>query len=170
MTSPLCRRLLACSLAVATLLIPSIAPVAAADLGSLSGRVTSDDGVTPRSGVVVALVNAESRTVIRSEPTNDEGNFRIGEAPTGDYKLLAETGDGAFLASDHFDLQVGNNRPVALKLTPGQTVPNATIAPGQSAGGTSWWQWAIAGTIAVVGLVVVADASDETNASPMSPN
>ena len=171
MGSPLSRRLLASTVAVATLLVSSALPISAADFGTLSGKVTDNDGITPRAGVVIALVDDTTKTIIRSEPTNDQGVFRIGEAPVGDYKLLAETDNGAFLASNQFDVQAGSNRPVALKLQPADTIPNATIAPGQNtgAGGTSWWQWVIAGTIAVVGLVVVADASDESNASPMFP-
>jgi len=167
MTSPLTRRLLAFHLAIATFVFFSVAPLAHAEGARLSGRVTGTDGLTARSGVVVALVDDENRLVYRSDPTNDEGSFQIDAAPAGGYKLLAETDEGAFLASDDFQLATGENEPVALKLTQART-PNATIAPGQAGAGTSWWQWAIAGTIVVAGLLVVADAgsSDELLASP----
>jgi len=162
MTSPLTRRLLAFHLAIATFVFASIVPVVHAENALLSGRVMETDGFTPRSGVVVALVDDENRLVYRSDPTTDEGAFQIDSAPAGDYKLLAETDEGAFLASDDFKLAGGENKPVALKLTPGAQGPNSTIAPGAAGAGpgASWWQWGIAGTIIVLGLLVVSDASE----------
>lgn len=164
MTSPRTRRVLALPLAIATFFVASVSPVAqateaAASGGALlSGRVMETDGFTPRSGVVVALVDDESRTVYRSEPTTEDGTFQIDSAPAGGYKLLAETDEGAFLASDDFRLSAGENKPVALQLTPGAS--NSTIAPGQAGAGASWWQWAIAGSIIILGLLVVSDASE----------
>ncbi len=160
MTSPLTRRILAFHLAIATFLFVSFAPVVHAERALLAGRVMETDGFTPRSGVVVALVDHENRRVYRSEPTNEDGAFQIDSAPAGGYKLLAETDEGAFLASDDFQLAGGENKPVSLKLTPAEQTSNVTIAPGQTGTGTSWWQWAIAGGIIVVGLLVVADASE----------
>jgi hypothetical protein len=164
MTSPLTRRLLAFQLAIATFVFASIVPVVHAENALLSGRVMETDGFTPRSGVVVALVDDENRLVYRSDPTNDEGAFEIDSAPAGGYKLLAETDEGAYLASDDFKLAAGENNPLSLKLTPRVPGSNATIAPGQAGAdpGSSWWQWAIAGTIVAVGLLVVADASEST--------
>jgi hypothetical protein len=164
MMSPLSRRLLAAHLAIATFVFASIVPVVHAENAMLSGRVMDTDGFTPRSGVVVALVDDENRLVYRSNPTNEEGAFEIDSAPAGGYKLLAETDAGAFVASNDFKLAGGENKPVALKLTPGSQTSNVTIAPGQTGGGgASWWQWAIAGTIIVAGLLVVADASESIN-------
>ena len=149
MTSPLTRRLLAFHLAIATFVFASFMPVVHAEQALLSGRVMEPDGITPRSGVVVALVDDENRLVYRSDPTNEEGAFEIDSAPAGGYKLLAETDQGAFLASNDFQLVGGENKPVALKLSPGEQNSNATIAPGQAGAGASWWQWAIAGSIIV---------------------
>jgi hypothetical protein len=172
MMSPSHRRFLALQLAIATFVFASIAPVAHAENALLSGRVMETDGFTPRSGVVVALVDDENRLVYRSEPTSDEGAFQIDSAPAGGYKLLAETDNGAFLASNDFKLASGENKPVSLKLTPGSQTANSTLAPGQAsagAGGASWWQWAIAGTIIVAGLLVVADASESINSPVQIP-
>ncbi|NIM01263.1 MAG: hypothetical protein GTO30_10430 [Acidobacteria bacterium] len=167
MTSPRIRRALAFPLAIATFFVASVAPVVHAEDALLAGRVMETDGFTPRSGVVVALVDEESRTIYRSEPTDQDGTFRIDTAPAGGYKLLAETDDGAFLASNDFQLGAGENKPVALKLTPGAS--NSTIAPGQAGAGASWWQWAIAGSIIILGLLVVSDASESIN-SPVGNN
>ncbi len=173
MTSPLTRRLLAFHLAVTTFVFVSFVPVVHAERALLSGRVMETDGFTPRSGVVVALVDHENRRVYRSEPTNEDGAFRIDSAPAGGYKLLAETDEGAFLASDDFQLAGGENKPVSLKLIPAAQTSNATIAPGQANddddGG--WWQWLIAGGIVVAGLLVVDDASstNQIQGSPMVP-
>jgi len=165
MTSPLSRRLLASNLTVALLVFATFVPTGAAEGSVLTGRVMDSDGFTPREGVVVALVDNENHRVYRSEPTSPEGSFEIGSAPAGGYKLLAETGDGAFLASNDFKLGAGDNDPVALKLTPAAQLPTATIAPGQTGGESNWWQWAIAGAIVVTGLLVVSDAS-ESSGSP----
>ena len=172
MTSPLTRRLLAFHLAIATFVFASIVPLVHAESALLSGRVMEADGFTPRSGVVVALVDDENRLVYRSDPTNDEGAFQIDSAPAGGYKLLAETDTGAFLASDDFTLAGGANKPVALKLNPSAEGSNATIAPGQtgaSGSKSSWWQWVIAGSIIVAGLLVVADASESINSPVVVP-
>ncbi len=170
MTSPLTRRLLASYLAIATFVFASVVPVVHAESALLSGRVMETDGFTPRSGVVVALVDDENRMIYRSEPTNEEGAFQIDSAPAGDYKLLAETDEGAFLASDDFQLAGGENKPVSLKLTPAAQTSNVTIAPGQTGADIDWWQWAIAGAIVVAGLLVVSDASttNEPQGSPMN--
>ena len=167
MTSPMTRRLLAFQLALATFVFVSFAPLARADDARLSGRVMETDGFTPRSGVVVALVDAENRLVYRSDASNEDGAFRIDTAPAGGYRLLAETDQGAFLASDDFKLAAGENKPLALKLNPTVRTPNTTIAPGQTGEGSTWWQWAIAGTIVAAGLLVVSDAgsTDEPAAS-----
>ena len=167
MTSPRARRPLAFFLAMAIFVLAGLVP-AAAENALLTGRVMESDGFTPRGGVVVALVDNENRLVYRSEPTSDEGAFRIDSAPAGDYRLLAETDKGAFLASDDFNLKSGENSPVALKLAPVAESSNVVIAPGQTGADTSWWQWAIAGAIVVAGLLVVSDSSssDETMASP----
>ena len=162
MTSPLARRFLALQLTVAVLAFVTVFPTSAAEDSVLTGRVMDADGFTPREGVVVALVDAENRLVYRSAPTSDEGSFEIDSAPAGGYRLLAETADGAFLASNDFKLASGTNEPVSLKLTPEGQAPNVTIAPGQAGPETSWWQWAIAGAIIVTGLLVVSDASEST--------
>ena len=62
-------------------------------------------------------------------------------------------------------MDAGANQAVALKLAPSATDSNVTMAPGQAGSGASWWQWLIAGSIVVAGLLVVADAGDETAAS-----
>ena len=163
MTSPLTRRLLAFSLAVATFAFATPVPIGAAESSVLTGRVMDSDGFTPREGVVVALVDNENQRVYRSDPTSEEGAFEIDSAPAGGYRLLAETDDGAFLASDDFKLDSGKNEPVSLKLTPTAGTPNATIAPGAAGDGTKWWQWGIAGAIVVTGLLVVSDASESSD-------
>lgn len=169
MTSPLTRRLLALQLAVALFVFAGAVPAGATENSVLTGRVIASDGFTPRGGVVVALVDGESQRVYRSDPTTEEGAFKIETAQAGGYRLLAETQEGVFVASENFELDSGKNEPVALKLNPVAQSPNATIAPGQAGDKTSWWQWAIAGTIIVLGLLVVADASDETKSSESQP-
>jgi hypothetical protein len=170
MTSALIRRILASHLTVALLVFATFVPTDAAEGSVLTGRVMDSDGFTPREGVVVALVDNDNRLVYRSGPTSEEGAFEIDSAPAGGYKLLAETDDGAFLASNDFKLDAGKNEPVSLKLAPAAPIPTATIAPGRTGGETSWWQWAIAGAIVVTGLLVVSDASESTGSQSTTSN
>jgi hypothetical protein len=82
------------------------------------GRVLDADGVTPRTGVVVALYDPRTEGVVRSTPTDARGSFRIEGAAAGSYALLAETPQGAFLAAGEVRLSPGENRPLSLALQP----------------------------------------------------
>jgi hypothetical protein len=139
---------------------------------TLSGRVVMQDGVEPRTGVVVALVEPASEVAYRSSPTDARGAFTIDAAPAGDYALLVEAPEGAFLASSHMQLAPGVNRPVSLALKPGKqgeppAPPAETPAPAEpkKGGPPTWAKWVIAGAI-VVGAAIVVDAvtkSDEAS-------
>jgi hypothetical protein len=161
MTPSLCRRTLALALTATTALLFVPAPVLAAGEAQLAGRVFDADGATPRSGVVVTLVDPASDASVSSAPTSHEGTFRIEQAPAGTYRVLAETPEGAFLAADPVDLQPGSNQPLSLTLK---------VAPGMD--GTTgskmktWKKWLIAGGIAVGALFLINEVTDETDASP----
>ena len=91
--------------------------VAMASVGaSLSGRVFQADGITPRTGVTVSLVDDTTEGMWRSEPTRDNGGFRIEQAPAGSYTLVVETQEGAFISPEPVALQPGTNQPLALAL------------------------------------------------------
>lgn len=161
-----CRRALALTLAVTTLLFLLPAPVRAADDAQLAGRVFQPDGLTPRPGVVVHLYDEGTEQVYSSQPTTDEGSFLIDQAPAGTYSLVAESGDVAFLAADGLELQSGSNDPVALTL---QTAP-AQSTGQQKSGLKPWAKWTIAGVIIVAGLFLIyevtSDDDSETDVSP----
>ena len=140
---------------------------------TLSGRVLMQDGVEPRPGVVVALVEPASEVAYRSSPTDARGAFTIDAAPAGDYALLVEAPEGAFLASSQMQLAPGVNRPVSLALKPGKQgeppapapAPAAAPAEPKKGGPPTWAKWVIAGAI-VVGAAIVVDAvtkSDEAS-------
>jgi hypothetical protein len=123
------------------------------------------DRITPRTGVVVTLYDAESDAAYRSQPTTDEGVFRIESAPAGSYALLTETPDGVYLAAEHLELAAGRNRPLALTLS--ETAPNLAPAQASSSGGLpTWAKGLIAGVIVFAGvLLIVAATEDEDSAS-----
>ena len=140
---------------------------------SISGRVLTQNGTDPRSGVVVALVEPATERAYRSSPTDAHGAFTIDAAPAGDYALLVEAPEGAFLASSHMQLAPGVNRPVSLALKPGKQgeppapapPPAAAPAEPKKSGPPTWAKWVIAGAI-VVGAAIVVDAvtkSDEAS-------
>ena len=161
------RRALALTMILSTLWLIGAAPLVAEEDARFSGRVFRSDGATPRSGVVVTLVEPEFLRTFSSGPTNDEGAFTIDGAPAGTYKLVAEVEEGAFLASDSFELSSGDNRPLALALQES----NTNLAPGQSSSGggfPTWAKWVIAGGIVVIGAVLISDATDDPE-SEVSP-
>lgn len=158
-----CRGALALTLVLAISLFLLPAPVRAAGEAELAGRVLQPDGITPRPGVVVTLFDPATDRTYSSQPTSTEGAFHIEQAPAGTYNLVAETEGGAYLAADELALEEGSNPPLALTL---QTAPAQTTGQQQS-NMKPWAKWLIAGSIAVVGLVLIyevtKEAEDETS-------
>jgi hypothetical protein len=157
------RRALAATVALTTALFVMPAPLMAGTDAQLAGRVFDSDGITPRPGVVVTLVEEQSQVTFSSQPTDDKGIFRIDDAAAGGYRLLAETPEGAFLAADHLELQQGANKPLSLTLAPARTTPG-----GAQQGMEPWLKWTIAGGIIVTGLLLILEVTDdkEEGASP----
>jgi len=143
--------------------------VQAGSSSTLSGRVITQDGAGPRAGVVVTLVEPSAEKAYRSSPTDARGAFTIDAAPAGNYAVVVEAPEGAFLASSHLQLAPGVNRPVSLALKPGkQGEPPAGSTPPPAAAPKSttptWAKWVIAGAV-IVGAAIVVDAvtSDGNN-------
>ena len=152
------RRMVAAVLILTLTPMLAVTPVASASNAALAGRVFQADGVTPRTDVVVTLVQQESQESFSSMPTTDEGTFNIDSAPAGDYSLIAETPDGAFLAAESIALVEGENRPVSLALTPAQ---GASSGSAQKGGLPTWGKWVIAGVIIVGGLVLINEVTKD---------
>jgi Carboxypeptidase regulatory-like domain len=155
------RRQTAAVLVFGLVTLTSSGLLAAGTDASLTGRVLTQNGADPRPGVVVTLVEPTSERTYRSSPTDARGAFAIDAAPAGDYALLVEAPEGAFLASSHLQLAPGVNRPVSLALKPGRegeppagSTPPADVKRG---GPPTWAKWVIAGAI-VVGAAIVVDA------------
>lgn len=166
MTPSISRRVLALTLVLFTATVSVVTPVAAAEQAIFSGRVLNPDGITPRGGVVVSLLNVESRELFSSPPTGDEGAFRIETAPAGSYQLAAETPEGAFVASEALELQAGANKPLAFKLAPGTA--NPSLAPARSGGGDRpMWKYIVGGLV-FIGAVFAIDDSGKNVESPDS--
>jgi hypothetical protein len=140
---------------------------------TLTGRVLTQNGADPRSGVVVTLIEPASERAYRSSPTDARGSFTIDAAPAGSYTLVVEAPEGAFLAASDLQLAPGVNRPLSLALKPGkQGQPPADAAPqdpnAKKKGAVpTWAKWVIAGGIVVGGVIIIdAVTSSDNNASP----
>jgi hypothetical protein len=145
----------------------TLAPaIHAGTAASLSGKVYQPDGRTPRSGVVVSLVDDEGTRQLRSAPTTDEGSFVIDEATAGEYLVVVETPEGAFVTGASVELTPGANRPVALTLRTDEDFQQPQFAASSGGGLPTWAKWVIAGGI-IVGALFVIDQinSDEDPAS-----
>lgn len=160
------QRVLATALILVFTSVWVATPAVSAGEARFGGRVFQADGVTPRTGVVVALVDTQTQQVYRTEPTNDEGSFVISSAPAGKYNLVAETDEGAFLASDAIELNEGANRSLALSLAPSTTYnaeTSGTTTPGGSPGSSmpKWAKGVIGGVIGVAALFVINEATKD---------
>jgi hypothetical protein len=161
-----CRRLVA-SLSIFAITAACLAPLHAAGLASFGGRVVGMDGITPFVGAVVHLVGEDGVAVGRSRPTANDGSFAIDPAPTGRYRLLVETERGSFLAPEPVSLEAGVNPAVSLTLK--AAGPSFQFEPGLGSGNIpTWGKYAIIGGIAVAGLFVIHEVSEdeEEDASP----
>ena len=160
------RRVVAGAVVLALFLAVANLPVLAADNALFRGRVLAADGVSPKPGVVVMLVDREADQSFESAPADERGYFRVDSAPAGTYRVVARASEGAFLAADAVTLEPGRNKAVALSLkTNAETKPSGTSASGTM---EPWVKWVIVGGIAI-GALVVADAitKDESPASPL---
>jgi hypothetical protein len=144
----------------------------AASPSSLSGRVLTQNGADPRSGVVVTLIEPATERSYESSPTDAQGAFSIDAAPAGSYALVVLTPEGAFLVASNVQLAPGVNRPLSLALKPGkQDQPGAGATPPSSSQKKpgdlpTWAKWVIAGGIVVGGAIIIdAVASGSNEAS-----
>ena len=110
------RNTLALVLVLTIAVGPTMALTDADDKAEFSGHVFQADGVTPRSGAVVVLFDDEADLEYRAQPTDKQGAFAISTAPAGNYALIVETAEGAYLATDALELAVGSNEPLSLAL------------------------------------------------------
>ena len=168
MTASGLRRVFTLALILATGSLLTAPPSRSADSALFSGRVFQSDGVSARTGVVVALYDEQSGDVFRSEPTNDEGAFAFDSVPAGTYTLITEGSEGAFLAGDSVELGEGSNRALSLTLSP--TPPDGTFAPAQASGKgpSKLVAWIIAGSIIVVALLVLDEWTSDDDESAAS--
>jgi len=144
----------------------TLSPALAAVNAEFTGRVLHADGSNPREGVVIILVDPESEQEFRSEPTNAEGVFNIASATAGTYTLIAETPEGAFLATDNLVLQEGQNRPLSLTLELSAGNP---ATEGLASGSLpNWGKWLIVGFIALGAIYVIDQVTKKDSDSDIS--
>jgi len=171
------RRTLTAVLVVAMVCVHAGFPALASGPALFQGRVVAGDGATPRSGIVVTLVDVAGGKHFASKPSDERGTFRVDSAPPGSYNLVAEAPEGAFLASGKLELIEGDNTPVSLALKPRAPqdddddedddegiIPPPPPPPG---GLETWVRWVLGGSIIVGGLAVVdLLGEDEDSVSP----
>lgn len=170
------RRVLAATVCGTMLALIAPPPAAAREAAQFQGRVLSVDGVTPLGGVVVTLLQEQSRSTFPSGPTDSRGTFQI-SAPSGTYTLVAATERGAFLASDPVRLREGKNPPLSLTLRQEPTEPPTPPteppepkppeqASGKKGGLVGWTKWVVVGGIVVGGFYLLNELTkDEKPAS-----
>jgi Carboxypeptidase regulatory-like domain len=169
LSTPTFRRSMAIALTAGLVFMSSSATLRAGTPSTLSGRVVGTNGADPRAGVTVTLVDTAAERTYDSAPTDARGVFSISTAPAGNYALVVQAPEGAFLASNNLQLAPGVNRPVSLALKPGkqggaptdpppaEPAPAPAPPPPQKNAVPTWAKWVIAGGI-IVGAAIVVDA------------
>lgn len=195
MSFPL-RRLLAFTLTVGLLCAVAEIPALAGASALFQGRVLDVNGITPRAGARVNLVDGATGSVFTSRPTDDGGRFTIASAPAGRYSVVVETKEGAFLASSSIDLKAGRNPAASLALqtgipaaaqqeTPAEPpqekpkaepeqpkpstpgTPQTPTAAAAKKGIPLWAKWVIVGGVAIIGAFAVNEVTKSEE--PSSP-
>lgn len=173
MNASIPRRALALAAALALVHVSGALPALAGSGASLAGRVTGADGTAPRAGVVVHLVEGEGARTFASPPTDARGSFRIESAPSGEYRLLVEAPEGAFLAPGTVTLRDGEaGKPVLLALKRAAE-ESAAEGPAERAptppeeGARRWAKWLIVGVVSLATAFVINEALDEEEASKL---
>jgi hypothetical protein len=140
---------------------PTMALTDADEKAEFSGRVFHADGVTPRSGAVIVLFDDEADLEYRSQATDKEGAFTIDTAPPGNYALIVETAEGAYLASDALELTVGTNKPLSLALKSAGARP---VAGGSGMSNAA--KGGIAAAIFVGAALIINDLTSDDDEQP----
>ena len=142
METSTCRRTLAVALAAALLMF-SLPTVALAGGVAFQGRVVAEDGVTPVEGVVIRIALKETGTIYDSNPSANDGGFRVDSVPEGEYEVLAQHGEVGYLTAESINLKQGENRSASIVI---KTAPANTTASDLPL----WGKIAIATTIAAI--------------------
>ncbi len=171
MFTPRIRRRIAST--VGAVLLAGLVPLPAGSAAGaiLAGRVVGTDGLTPQAGAVVSLFDAKSERIFASDPTRDDGGFRIADAPAGRYGVVVETPEGAYLLRNDVTLAEGANDPVALQLGSGGG-PNFQSGPvvvGDDSVLPAWAKWTIIGFVSAAGVFVISEVTSDDNETLSSP-
>jgi len=142
------------------------APLASAEpLASFSGRVFQTDRAAPRAGVVVSLIDESGARVAESLPSRTDGSFDVGGPHAGSYAVRVEAPEGVFVAAERIRLAQGANPPMALELRQARLSAAEKQGFGQPAGSRTT-EYIIAGVVALAGLFVIFELSDDDDEEP----
>jgi len=121
-------------------------------------------------------VDEAGEAIYDSEPTDDQGVFRLDGAPAGSYTVVARAPEGDFLAGSRVALSSGTNPPVTLALLPaaaspengegdgdgdeesdddGEDPPSPPQGAQQKEGLPTWAKWTIIGGLTLGGLGLI---------------
>ena len=137
----------------------------AGSLASFSGRVFQTDRAAPRAGVVVSLTDESGARVAESLPTRADGSFDVGGPRAGSYTVHVEAPEGVFVAAERVQLAGGANPPMALELRAARL--DATDKQGfGSPAASRTTEYIVAGVVALAGLFVIFELSDDDDEEP----
>ena len=127
--------------------IPSLAQPGAA----LEGTVVRADLATPVAGAKIHLANVRTGAFVGSDPTSEDGSFRLDSLPGSEYSIAVEIDGGLYVVSAPLTLNDGETQRVHLAIH-----PNAQLAPGAvGASKLSFRDNPLTATLLLLGALIV---------------
>lgn len=136
---------------------------------ALSGTIF-DEGQSPREGIVITLVNADTQAEFSSSPTTEQGRFVLEGAPAGRYMVFARAEEGNYLAATDFNWQAAQDAEIILALAPAVqdddddadgTAPPAT--QGRAQGMPTWGKAVLVGVLTITGIALIDEVSEDSD-------
>ncbi len=105
---------------------------------SIVGRVFGPDRVTPVAGAVVRAVRGDGAQVYSSLPTDDKGNFSLGNLSPGSYDVVVELPDGVFVVERTLSISEAKAYSLSLATVPAENVEKRVAAVDKPVKGYAW--------------------------------
>ncbi len=105
---------------------------------SITGRVFGPDRVTPVAGAVVRAVRGDGAQVYSSLPTDEKGNFSLGNLSPGSYDIVVELPDGVYVVERTLSISEAKAYSLSLATVPAENVEKRVAAIDKPVKGYAW--------------------------------
>jgi hypothetical protein len=140
---------------------------------SLAGMVVSSETEAPLVGARLHVGDPTSGHVFTTQPTTEDGSFRLEKLPAASYRLAVEIEGGLYVVEAPVKLAPGEARSVTVAINP-QSAPS----PGEQQEkkkkkGAGFWNNPVTASLVIIGSATVLgllinEGTDDPVASPSS--